>query len=157
MTNQIDKPRSPMEEFQDNLKKQLRDDIARLLPDEAVKEMIAKVVHDEFFAVRLIDDPTDTSWHNKRKIPQGTKFQDMVFDAAKPILQRLANEWAVKNADVIADHWRKVTDAGLMQYVEKLQAEMATRALRDQMNDWHVHMNQQRANQGLPAIPMPPY
>ena len=86
--------------------------------------MIAKVVHDEFFAVRFIDDPTDTSWGNKRKIKQGTKFQDMVFEAAKPILQRLANEWAVKNADVIADHWRKVTDAGLMQYVEKLQADV---------------------------------
>jgi len=155
MANEVGVQQSPMERFQENLKQQLRDDIARMLPDEAVKEMIAKVVQEEFFAKRFVDKPDPNRSYGTIKVEQGTKFQDMVFEAAKPILQKLVNEWSVKNADLIAAHWRKVTDEGLMRYVEELQANMATQALKEQMNGWLSHVNQQRQSQGLQPISIP--
>jgi hypothetical protein len=155
MGTEIDAKRSPMEQFQDNLKKQLRDDIARMLPEEAVQEMIATVVRAEFFAVRFVDDPTDISYGRKRQIKQGTVFQDIVLEAARPILEKLAKEWVDKNVELIAEHWRKVTDAGLMKYVATLHEQMATKALRDQMNLWLQNMNNERSNKGLPPINVP--
>jgi hypothetical protein len=112
------------------------------------------VVEDEFFKKRTIPKPGRASYSSET-IEVGTAFQDMVFEAARPILEKHAKTWVVENTDLIADYWKKVTDAGLMRYVEALNGQMATQALKDQMNLWLQNMNQQRQNQGLPRIPTP--
>ena len=151
MSTEITKPISPMEEFQENLKKSLRDDIARMLPDAAVKEMIERVVREEFFTKRKVREPGSREWDNKF-IEKGTVFQDIVMEHAKPILEALAKEWLKENQSLLVQQWHRVVDEGLLQYVENLQRGMATDALRTTLRGFYQELNNERAKQGLPTI-----
>ena len=148
-------PSNPMADFMERLKKSLRDDVARMIPDEALSQMIQQVIKDEFFTKRIIDDPTDRSSYTRRKIEKGTVFQDIVMAHAKPILEKLAAAWVKENEALLLEQWREVTNTGLMQYVEELQRDMATRALREQLNGWLQKLNDERIKQGLPVITNP--
>lgn len=145
---------TPMQSFQERLRASLRDDVARMIPDEALAEMIQQVIKEEFFTKRVIDDPSDTGW-NKRKITKGTVFQDIVMEHAKPILERLAREWVQENTQLLAEQWKAVTDTGLLQYVEELQRKMATEHLRTQLNEWLAALNQERVSKGLTPLATP--
>jgi len=84
-----------MESFQDSIKGRIRDEIAQLLPDDVVKEMINRVVEEEFF--------------KERRIPKGygdfsmapSNFVEQVTKAAGPIVQRMVTEWVAANEDVL--------------------------------------------------------
>jgi hypothetical protein len=146
---------SPMESFQERLKASLRDDVARMIPDEALAQMIQQVIKDEFFTKKKIPNPNYRGYGYDREpitIEVDTAFQAMVFEAAKPILQRLAKDWVDANQDKLLEHWKKVVDMGLVRYVETLQNEMATRSLRDTLMDTIGKLNEERQKAGLPML-----
>ena len=145
---------SPMETFQENLKKSLRDDIARMLPEEAVQEMIKRVIEDEFFKKRVIDDPTDHSSWNRRKIEKGTEFQNIVMGAAMPMLEKLAAKWIADNQEELLKQWQNIVNEGLMTHVAKLQEAKATAQIKDAFNKMIEAMNQERSKSGEPMLPV---
>lgn len=146
---------TPMESFQERLKASLRDDVARMIPDEALAQMIQQVIRDEFFTKKKIPNPAYRGYGYDREpatIEVDTAFQAMVFEAAKPILQKLAKDWVDENQGTLLEHWKKVVDMGLMKYVEGLHNEMATRNLRDTLIDVVQKLNEERMKAGLPTL-----
>lgn len=146
---------TPMESFQERLKASLRDDVARMIPDEALAQMIQQVIKDEFFTKKTIPNPKYRGYYD-RDVPSTIEvpsaFQAMVFEAAKPILQKLAKDWVDENQGKLIEHWKKVVDMGLMNYVESLHNEMATRNLRDTLIDVVQKLNEERMKAGLPTL-----
>ena len=124
MASEIAKPMTPMEEFQDNLKKSLRDDIARLLPEAALADMIKRVVEEEFFAKRRVEDKQKSNYVQTVYIDLPTPFQDMVMKAATPILEREAVKLVAKLEYKIADQIKDTVEASasdaLMRVFTKL-------------------------------------
>lgn len=111
MSTDIAKPKSPMEEFQDNLKKSLRDDIARMLPEAALADMIKRVVEEEFFTKRHVPAPNRGSYSNETvEVPSA--FQAMVVKAATPIIEREAAKLVAKLEYQIAAQIKETVEAG---------------------------------------------
>lgn len=132
MANEIAKPMSPMEEFQENLKKSLRDDVARLLPEAALAEMIQRVVNEEFFTKRTVPNPNHSSWNNEpRSFEKPSIFQDMVMKAAAPILEREAAKLVEKLEYKIADQIRETVEAGAVGVVMRTLAEIVNKSFFD--------------------------
>lgn len=142
---------TPMETFQEKVRNRLRDDIAGLLPDDALAAMVQRVVEEEFFTKRQKHEKDGWS---TRTVEVPSPFQAMVMEAAKPLLQQLAKEWFEANQEHFVAHWKKVVDTGLMEYVEKLHGNMATEALRQQLNTMVQAWNTERASRGMSPLPV---
>lgn len=141
MSTAIDRPRSPMEEFQDNLKKSLRDDIARMIPEEVIQDMIKRVIEEEFFTRRQKQNPAHTSWNNEpRTIEVSSPFQALVIEAAKPIMERHAAALIGKLEQKIGDQVREMVERGAEHVVLGAVARII---------DGAFHDAQQRTAQGI--------
>lgn len=127
---------APMETFMERVKSKLRDDIASMLPDEVVSEMVKKVVNEEFFAKRLVDDPTDNSYGTKRKIEKPSAFQEAVITAVKPIVNRQVAEILVTYKEPIESQIRGAIDNGLSSMV--LQAINEAFKQLFQQSQWDI-------------------
>ena len=113
MASEVAKPMSPMEEFQDNLKKSLRDDIARLLPEAALADMIKRVVEEEFFKKQIVANPQHTSYNSEpRTLERPTVFQELVVKAVAPIMEREAAKLIERLEYKIADQIKQTVEEG---------------------------------------------
>ena len=121
----VARPKSPMEEFQDNLKKSLRDDIARMLPDAAVAELIQRVIQEEFFTKRTVPKP------DQKTVQVPSAFQQMVVDAAKPILEREAAKLVEKLEYKIAEQIKETVEAGALGVVTRAMTTVVNQAFFD--------------------------
>lgn len=130
MSTDLAKPKSPMEEFQDNLKKSLRDDIARMLPDAAVAEMIQRVVNEEFFTKRKVPMPGRGSYSSET-IDRPSVFQELVMEAAKPILEREAAKLVERLEYKIADQIRDTVEAGASGVVMRALTDIINKSFFD--------------------------
>lgn len=70
----------------------------------------------------------------------------------KPAAEKYAREWIDSNVDLLAEHWRKVLDQGILTYVQRVQDERATGLVRDALRPLLEQYNQARRNAGLPEI-----
>lgn len=66
--------------------------------------------------------------------------------------QKAVNDWLVKNADIVSDHWVKIIDQGLLKYVQDMQNELATGQVKRVVQALLEPINNERSRQGLPQI-----
>ncbi len=130
---------APMETFLERVKSKLRDDIGSLLPDEAVSDMVKKVVNEEFFTKKMVDDPTDNDRYNKRKIEKPSAFQEAVITAMKPIIDRQVAEILVTYKEPIETQIRGAIDSGLSTMV--LQAINEAFKQMFQQKQWDIEQH----------------
>mgnify|MGYP001596933183 CR=1 FL=1 len=102
---------TPMETFLERVKAKLRDDIGSLLPEEAVADMVKRVVEDEFFTKTQKNVGTG---YNPVYKPEPSAFQAMVIEAFKPIMEKHALIVAERHAADIEAHIKQTVEAGLM-------------------------------------------
>jgi hypothetical protein len=107
---------APMETFMERVKQKLRDDIGSLLPDEAVSDMVKKVVNDEFFAKRIVPKPNRGSYSNET-IELPSHFTEIVTTAIKPIIERQVAEILVTYKEPIETQITTAIDNGLSTMV----------------------------------------
>jgi hypothetical protein len=106
-----------MDTFFERLQAQLRDDIARMLPEDALREMMAKVVKKEFFdpvAVQVKDGA-----YNWKTVHEPSYFCALVVNAAMPIVHKLVAEFLVAHEAELRAQIKKRIDDGLLQMAFK--------------------------------------
>ena len=148
MANEVAKPMSPMEEFQENLKKSLRDDIARMLPDAAVAELIKRVIEEEFFKKRQMPKP-GRAGYSSETIEVPSAFQDMVIKAAMPIMEREAAKLVAKFEYVIADQIKEIVEHGVAETVMKVLSQTLMGAFQTAEVNWRTAIVEQLKRNGL--------
>lgn len=104
---------APMDAFMDRVKAKLRDDIGSMLPDEAVQQMVDKVIHDEFFKPRRIPKPGRGSYSSD-EIEVNSPFQDMVIKACQATIEKHAMLIAERHAAEIEAQIKQSVEAGLI-------------------------------------------
>lgn len=72
----------PMRDFQEKLQARIRDDIAQLLPDDAVADLVKKAVEKTFFEPRVINEGYG------RQTEHPSWFIEAVTKAAEPAIAR---------------------------------------------------------------------
>lgn len=91
MTTDVTKPGNPMEEFKAKLAEKVRENIAGLLPEDAVNELVQEAVRETFFKERVIEY---NNYHGNKMGPSW--FVSAVRDAAKPILEKAVADFMAK-------------------------------------------------------------
>lgn len=74
---------APMEQFQEKLRKKIRDDFAEMLPEEVLDQLQKKAIEDAFFKERKVTVPSDGSWNSKDRT-----------EVRQPLVQEIARECA---------------------------------------------------------------
>lgn len=111
----------------------------------------------------IVKDAIPKVFFERRKITEGTGYHQsvkehdpLIVEVMRNLLQASAKEavtaWMVTNAEVIAAHWTKVIDAGLLEYVQKLQSEIATSQVKTALFALINGINNERAKSGLPPV-----
>ena len=116
----MSKELTSMQSFQERLQNKVRDDIAAMLPDEVIAEMVKKATHQLFF--ERTTETISEGYGRSRVVEKPSMFEQLVRDAAEPIIQaaagRVINGWiAAGNEGVVEKIIRERVDAGLVNLV----------------------------------------
>lgn len=115
MTVSIPGKETPMESFMEKVKIKVRDDIASMIPDDVIQNLIQQVVKDEFFKKNKVN--VGTNW-NPVWEERPTEFQKLVLEAVRPIMNERAQKFLESNKEEIDELIKEVLNNGLMNIVE---------------------------------------
>lgn len=126
---------TPMQTFQERLKGKLRDDIASMLPDEAISEMVKTVINEEFFTKRTVKKAS-SNHYNPEYETAPSEFQEMVLKSAKPIIEEQVRRVLVENARVIQESLDNTIRGGVL----KMMLEVFDAKITDviQKKGWEI-------------------
>lgn len=131
--NAVDRPRDPMQEFQDKLRSNVRDQIRDLLPEEAVSKLVEKAVEDTFFAPRKVDE----GYGRVKEHPSW--FIAEVTKAAEPILRKAVEDYVATNKEVV--------DKALADFLSREQLTiLTTKQLTSMLGDLVMNLNNNLMN-----------
>lgn len=82
--------------FRERVKSKVREDIAAMIPDEAIEQMVREVIKDEFFKDRVKKD--DYGRESERK---KSWFVEAVVQAAEPIVKDHIQTYITNNEHVL--------------------------------------------------------
>jgi hypothetical protein len=121
-----------------------------LITEEDLHDIVKEAIPRTFFEKRHAVQNAG-SYHERR-----TELEPLIVevmrDLLKPTVREAVEQWLVANAELTQAHWQKVLDAGLLDYVQKIQNDMATVAVRDMLRAWTDSLNQERMRAGLPML-----
>lgn len=120
-----------------------------LITEEDLHEIVKSAIPKVFFERRKVIDRT--SYHSNEK-----EIEPAIVEIMRDLLQDQAKvyvkEWLTENAEIMADHWKKVIDTGLLKYVQKIQDEQATGQIKQALQVILKPINDERSRQGMPMI-----
>lgn len=118
----------PMQEFQDRVKGKIRDEIAGLIPDEALAKLAQQSLEEMFFKPVRVVTKRDYNGVPREYEDGPSWFQQAIFDATKPML-----EAAVKAA--LVDRQNHITEqVAEAVKVERLHVFIADAVARETAN-----------------------
>jgi len=118
--------------------------IGDLITEEDLHDIVKEAIPKAFF-----EDRYDNSFHAK-KIPP--LIVEIMQENLKEAASEAVKQWTIENAELLTEYWKKVTDEGLMKYVQKIQNDQATFILKSALKPMIDDINEQRFRSGLNAI-----
>lgn len=118
-----------------------------LITEEDLHDIVKQAIPKTFFEERT--DNSDR--YRPQKLPP--VIVEIMRDLLKESATKAVADWLNENPKQIADYWKEVCDAGLLNYVQEIQNNQATAQLRDVLRRWVDSMNQQRQATGQSPIP----
>jgi hypothetical protein len=123
--------------------------IGDLITEEDLHDIVKEAIPKAFFEKRW---KVEGSGYHERK----TELEPAIVEVMRELLRDSAKEavknWMAANATRLLAHWKEVTDAGLLKYVQQIQNEQATGALKVALGEWVRILNEERQKMGLPHI-----
>lgn len=114
MANEVDKPLSMSEQFQQNVKEAiLGAGVEKLLPPDALKELVDKAAHELFFKERI----EKTDYYGRPEVKKPSWFIELIMEEAKPLVQEQIREYLRENQHVILESIQQYMEKGLPQRV----------------------------------------
>lgn len=123
-----------------------------LITEEDLHDIVKTAIPKAFF---------EPQRHNagSSAYPRWETGEPVIVEIMRGLLKDAAKEqvktWVTAHADMMAEHWKKVVDVGLLTYVQQIQNEQATGAVRQALAEWVRAINDERQKQGLSPIYAP--
>lgn len=117
-----------------------------LITEEDLHDIVKQAIPKVFFEPRK-----EQNGYHSREIPPAIYeiMEKCLASAAKYAI----DDWIDNNSEEVAEYWKKVLDKGLSSYVQKVQDDRATAALKEVVNMVILKpINEERARQGLNNI-----
>ena len=103
----IETPKTALEQFKDNVKEKLQDDIGSLIPDAVLKEMVESTVQETFFKREMVKK--GSHW-NAETVEMPSWFEQAIKDALVENMKVVANNWIEENQKIVKDNVEKYLD-----------------------------------------------
>lgn len=119
-----------------------------LITEEDLHDIVKQAIPQAFFHKRVLPDPGGYS----RTIEKEPLIVEVFRELVAPTVKKAVEAWLVENAEITAEHWKKVLDKGLIQYVQTCLDDQASRDVRSALFNWINRINEERSKAGLPYI-----
>jgi hypothetical protein len=120
-----------------------------LITEEDLHEIVKEAIPKVFFEKRKVVE--GSGYHQSTK-----EIEPLIVEVMRGLLQESARAavqtWLTSHAEVMADHWKTVIDAGLLDYVQKIQNEIATTQVKAALGNLLNQMNTERQKMGLMPV-----
>ena len=100
MSNEIANQIDPMREFQEKLKQNIREDIAKLLPEEALNKLIEDCVKQTFFKPNKVKV---TEGYREKEEERPSWFVQEVAKVVQPMMKERVNKFVEDNHEKIKE------------------------------------------------------
>lgn len=119
-----------------------------LITEADLHDIVKQAVPKAFFEERR--DPNFSGYGQAPILPPRIVevMRELLRDSAKSAVEKYLND----HPEIIADYWKKVCDAGLVQYVEEIMNSKATESLKRALRPWVQQINDERVKMGLPTL-----
>lgn len=124
--------------------------IGDLITEEDLHDIVKQAIPKTFFEPR-VSRPDSYG----RTTTQEPVIVEVMRDLLKDAARAAVKEWLDANAQMVVDYWKTVSDAGLMKYVQEVESEKATAALRPILRSAFQQLNNERERLGLPPLTIP--
>jgi hypothetical protein len=115
-----------------------------LITEEDLHDIVKQAIPKTFFEEQVVL-PTDRWGSPQKKEPMIVEIMRQLLrsDAEKALLK-----WKEENAELLAEHWKKVLEVGMLSYVQQLQDAKAVEHIREVLKPWFASMNEERSRRG---------
>lgn len=114
---------TPMQTFTERLQTKIRDDIAGLIPDEVIAEMVKKATQSLFFEKKFVERQRTDGRYGTESVAGPSEFENLVLKEVGKILQVEADKalkaWSADNPGRIEELVRETIEKGLAEMVMK--------------------------------------
>jgi hypothetical protein len=110
MSEQVATNDAALREFQERVVNKLREDIAGMLPDAVLSQLVSKAVDEQFFKPRKILNP-NSGWGRTEYIDAPSWFVGEVAKLAEPLIKEQVEQYVEREKETI----KKAIDEFLSQ------------------------------------------
>lgn len=123
--------------------------VGDLITEDDLHEICKQAIQKTFFENRVIKD---SSGYSSRDVINPPLIVEVMAEVLREQAAGLVKAFLAENAEMVMEHWKEVTDAGLLNYVQRINEDKATSMLRTGLNALVEQMNNDRAKAGLPYM-----
>ena len=121
-----------------------------LITEEDLHDIVKQAIPRAFFEPQFVK--TDHWGKAETKEPL---IVEIMRQTMKKSADVAVSKWLDDHAEMVAQQWKEVFDAGLLHYVETLQDVRMTGQLRDAMTIVFKAINDDRQRKGETTLPVP--
>lgn len=122
------------ESFEEKLRNKIQSDIGDLMPDEMLKELVDKSIHNMFFEPVRIKNPGFHSQDTFRPAP----FEEIVTNAMQPLMEEAIENWVAENAESVYENLATVIGDG----ADKMMILAFRRIMKSPFDEFENNTNQ---------------
>lgn len=121
-----------------------------LITEEDLYDIVKEAIPKAFFEKKTVT--LNKGSYNQTQHTEEPVIVTALRDALQEHVRTQIKDWMAENLETVNEYWKSVMDAGLVEYVQKIQKESTTRHLETVLYGLIQKLNQERMNAGLPMI-----
>lgn len=141
MSNDVTKPGSPVEQFQERVAEKLREDIGSLMPQEVLEEMTRKILDEGFFKQIVEKDE-----YGRTGRVRPSQAQVVVMDYFGEQVEKAATRWADDHKEELIKLVQKQFKQGVVGFMLNALGDMADQAARKECQNLADNLRSQGIN-----------
>lgn len=120
-----------------------------LITEEDLHDIVKEAIPRTFFEKRKVAEGTG---YNQRTVEKEPLIVEILRRLVEPTVRKAVDAWLVEHADETLEHWKKVLDRGLVNYVQQALDARATSDVREMLRTWVEKVNDERIQHGLQPL-----
>jgi hypothetical protein len=121
-----------------------------LITEEDLYDIVKEAIPKAFF--EPVSQTTFRGSYNERTEVKEPVIVSALRDSLKEHVEAHIRTWFSDNIEKVDEFWKGVMDAGLVEYVQKIQREATTRHLEGVLHSLISNLNNERMRAGLPMM-----
>ena len=120
-----------------------------LITEEDLHDIVKQVIPKAFFEKRA---EIDRSSYRNEVIYKDPLIVELMRDLLRESTEKAVDAWVKEHSEDILSNWKKVMDAGIVDYVNQIQAKRTTAHLNEILQEMSRRINNDRRSRGEPEL-----